>query len=70
LSGQSDPYVLGETQTEQRRLVAQASEFQAQSSWLLDQIDIQPGWCAVNIGLIGILNLLSDGLVEKVRWSD
>src|SRR5215475_3228624 len=61
MSGQSDPYVLGDTQTEQQRLVAQASEFQAQSSWLLDQIGVQPGWRAVDIGCgpIGILNLLS-----------
>jgi len=40
---QSDPYVLGGTQTEQQRLVAQASEFEMQARWLLDQIDIRPG---------------------------
>jgi len=62
MSGQSDPYILGGTQTEQERLVAQAAEFEVQSRWLLDQIDIQPGWRAVDIGCgpIGILNLLSE----------
>jgi SAM-dependent methyltransferase len=54
--------VLGGTQTEQQRLVAQASEFEMQARWLLDQIDIRPGWHAVDIGCgpIGILNLLSE----------
>lgn len=81
MSGQSDPYVLGGTQTEQQRLVAQASEFEAQSSWLLDQIDIQPGWRAVDIGCgpIGILNLLSErvgregsvvGIERETRFVD
>src|SRR5277367_5782188 len=62
MSEQSDPYVLGGTQTEQERLVAQAAEFEVQSRWLLDQIDIEPGWHAVDIGCgpIGILNLLSE----------
>jgi hypothetical protein len=62
MSEQSDPYVLGGTQTEQQRLLAQASEFEIQSRWLLDQIDIRPGWRAVDIGCgpIGILNLLSE----------
>lgn len=59
---QSDPYVLGGTRTEQERLVAQAAEFEVQSRWLLDQIDIEPGWRTVDIGCgpIGILNLLSE----------
>src|SRR5271170_4015576 len=62
MSEQSDPYVLGGTQTEQERLVAQAAEFEVQSRWLLDQINIEPGWRAVDIGCgpIGILNLLSE----------
>jgi SAM-dependent methyltransferase len=60
-TGQSDPYVLGGTQTEQQRLVAQAAEFVNPANWLLDQIDIQPGWRTVDIGCgpIGILDLLS-----------
>lgn len=59
---QSDAYVLGGTQTEQERLVAQAAEFEDQSRWVLDQIDIRPDWRAVDIGCgpIGILNLLSE----------
>jgi ubiquinone/menaquinone biosynthesis C-methylase UbiE len=62
MSEQFDPYVLGGTQTEQQRLLAQASAFEIQSRWLLDQIDIRPGWRAVDIGCgpIGILNLLSE----------
>jgi ubiquinone/menaquinone biosynthesis C-methylase UbiE len=62
MSEQSDPYVLGGTRTEQQRLVGQAAEFETQSRWLLDQIDIRPGWRAVDIGCgpIGILNLLSE----------
>jgi SAM-dependent methyltransferase len=53
--------VLGGTQTEQQRLVAQAAEFVNPANWLLDQIDIQPGWRTVDIGCgpIGILDLLS-----------
>ena len=59
---QSDPYVLGGTQTEQERLVAQAAEFQPQSRWLLDQMDIRLGWRALDVGCgpIGIVNLLSE----------
>jgi hypothetical protein len=62
ISKQSDPYVLGGTQTEEQRLLAQASEFEIQSRWLLEQIDIRPGWRAVDIGCgpIGILNPLSE----------
>lgn len=62
MSEQSDPYVLGGTQTEQQRLLAQAAEFEVQSRWLLDQIDIRPGWLAVDVGCgpIGILNLLAE----------
>ena len=62
MSEQSNSYVLGGSHTEQERLVAQAAEFEVQSRWLLDQIGIEPGWRAVDIGCgpIGILNLLSE----------
>ena len=68
---QSDPYVLGGTQTEQQRLVAQASEFEMQARWLLDQIDIRHGWRAIDIGCgpIGILNLLSSRSASKAPSS-
>jgi ubiquinone/menaquinone biosynthesis C-methylase UbiE len=59
---ESDPYVLGGTQTEQQRLVAQAAEFEVQTRWVLDQINIRSGASAVDIGCgpIGILDLLSE----------
>jgi ubiquinone/menaquinone biosynthesis C-methylase UbiE len=58
----SDPYLLGGTLTERQRLVAQAAEFEIQSRWVLDQIDIHSGTRAVDIGCgpIGILDLLSE----------
>src|SRR5579859_387768 len=53
-------YPLGGTQTELQRLLAQAEVYEPESNWLLDQIGIQPGWRAVDVGCgpIGILNLL------------
>jgi hypothetical protein len=55
-------YPLGGTQTERDRLVLQAEQYAAKTNWLLDQIRIQPGWRAIDIGCgpIGILNLLSE----------
>ena len=57
----SQSYPLGGTQTERDRLLAQAVQYEPTANWLLDQIDIRPGWRAVDIGCgpIGILNLLS-----------
>lgn len=54
-------YPLGGTQTELARLLTQAEAYEPQANWLLDQIAVQPGWQAVDIGCgpIGILNLLS-----------
>jgi hypothetical protein len=40
---ESDPYVLGGTQTEQQRLVAHAAEFEVQTRSALDQINIHSG---------------------------
>jgi SAM-dependent methyltransferase len=57
----SPSYPLGGTSTERDRLLSQAEQYEPRANWLLDQIGIQPGWRAVDIGCgpIGILNLLS-----------
>lgn len=57
----SESYSLGGTQTELRRLLAQAEGYVPESNWLLDQCGIRPGWRTVDFGCgpIGILNLLS-----------
>ena len=56
------PYVLGGTQTEQHRLIAQARGLEEPARWMLDQINIEPGIRAVDVGCgpIGIMNLLSE----------
>src|SRR5947209_19401470 len=58
----STAYIFGSTLAEQRRLVAQADEFETQARWLLDHIGIQPGWRVIDVGCgpLGILNLLSE----------
>jgi SAM-dependent methyltransferase len=60
-------YPLGGTQVERDRLVAQAEQYAPTANWLLDQIGIQPGWRAVDIGCgpIGILDLLSERVGPK-----
>jgi ubiquinone/menaquinone biosynthesis C-methylase UbiE len=60
-------YPLGGTQVERDRLVAQAEQYAPTTNWLLDQIGIQPGWRAVDIGCgpIGILDLLSERVGPK-----
>jgi SAM-dependent methyltransferase len=60
-SAHSRSYPLGGTQTELGRLLTQAEAYEPQANWLLDQIGVQSGWRAVDIGCgpIGILNLLS-----------
>lgn len=57
----SASYPLGGTTTERDRLLNQASQYEPTANWLLDQIGVQPGWRAVDIGCgpIGVLNLLS-----------
>jgi SAM-dependent methyltransferase len=68
------PYVLGGTLTEQQRLITQAQGLEQPARWLLDQIDIRPGFRTADVGCgpIGIMNLLServgpDGLVVGVE---
>src|SRR5215204_4481320 len=58
----SQTYCFGDTDVEQRRLVAQAESFELPARWLLDQIRIQPGWRTIDIGCgpLGILHLLSE----------
>ncbi len=57
----SESYSLGGTQTERQRLLAQAEAYVSESSWILDQCGIQPGWRTVDFGCgpIGILDLLN-----------
>lgn len=81
ISRSSASYPLGETQSELARLLMQAQVHEPQANWLLDQIGIQSGWRAVDIGCgpIGILDLLSErvgprgavvGLERESRFAD
>ena len=58
----SQAYIFGDTHIEQQRLVAQAESFELPARWLLDQVGVQPGWQAIDIGCgpLGILHLLSE----------
>ena len=58
----SDEYLLGHSKSEEDRLKRQPEELAADSSGLLDQIGIQPGYRVADIGCgpHGILDLLSD----------
>jgi SAM-dependent methyltransferase len=78
---ESQAYIFGNTQAEQRRLVALAESFEPSARWLLDQIRIQPGWRAIDVGCgtLGILHLLSErvgsngvvvGLEREPRFAD
>lgn len=55
-------YVFGGNQIERDRLLVQAEDYKPEAIWLLDQIGIEPGWRAGDIGCgpIGILDLLSE----------
>ena len=58
----SAAYPMGGSQIEKQRLLSQAAAFEPQAKRLLEQIGIQPGWRAVDVGCgpIGILDLLSE----------
>jgi SAM-dependent methyltransferase len=62
MNNQSATYVFGGNQNELDRLLGQAEDLKAESTWLLDQIDIGKGWRAADIGCgpIGVLDLLSE----------
>ena len=55
-------YILGSSDAERERLIRQSAAHELEAIWLLDQIGVQPGWRAVDVGCgpLGILNLLSD----------
>jgi precorrin-6B methylase 2 len=74
-------YVFGGTETELERLLAQAADLKPESTWLLDEIGIEPGWTAADIGCgpIGIIDLLSErvgpdgtvvGIERERRFAD
>src|SRR5262245_26893076 len=54
-------YILGSSDAERERLIRQSEAHEPEAIWLLDQIGVQPGWRAVDVGCgpLGILNLLS-----------
>jgi ubiquinone/menaquinone biosynthesis C-methylase UbiE len=58
----SAAYVLGGTDIERQRLLAQIEGLEPQARWLLDEIGIEPGSRAIDIGCgpLGIVNLLSE----------
>jgi ubiquinone/menaquinone biosynthesis C-methylase UbiE len=64
---ESQAYFFGVTNAEQQRLVAQAESFEAPARWLLDQIQIRPGWRTIDVGCgpRGILHLLSERVGSK-----
>ena len=49
-STQPQSYPLGGTSTERDRLLSQAEQYEPTANWLLDQIGVQDGWRAVDIG--------------------
>jgi SAM-dependent methyltransferase len=62
-SGTAVPgYLLGSGGVERHRLIRQAKGFGAQARSLLDQVGVEPGWRAVDVGCgpIGILDLLCE----------
>jgi SAM-dependent methyltransferase len=60
--GDRDPYLLGRNSAEHERLRQQAQRAAADVIALLDQIGIQPGWRAIDVGCgpRGILDLLAE----------
>src|SRR5262245_11229439 len=54
-------YVLGRTETEEQRLLAQTAGFESLADSLLDRLQIGPGWRAIDVGCgpLGILASLA-----------
>jgi SAM-dependent methyltransferase len=64
-----DHYLMGHSVAENERLRQQGEQLAADSSWLLDQIGIQPGWRAIDVGCgpRGILDLLAERVGPQGR---
>ncbi|TDH58310.1 methyltransferase domain-containing protein [Dankookia rubra] len=62
MTTKSAVYVFGGERDELERLLGQAEDLKPESSWLLDQIGVDRGWRAADIGCgpIGILDMLSE----------
>jgi len=62
MAEQLEGYIFGTSFAEQERLLKQGERYEHAAQWMLDQIGIQPGWHAVDLGCgpLGILHLLSD----------
>jgi SAM-dependent methyltransferase len=62
MTTKSAVYVFGGEQDELERLLGQAEDLKPESSWLLDQIGVDRGWRAADIGCgpIGVLDMLSE----------
>jgi 2-polyprenyl-3-methyl-5-hydroxy-6-metoxy-1,4-benzoquinol methylase len=56
------PYLLGHSLAEQQRLQQQSQELAPEARWLLDQLQIQPGARAIDLGCgpQGVLDLLAE----------
>lgn len=59
---ESTQYLLGNSPDERERLLRQGELFGEQARWLLNRIDIRPGWRALEMGCgpLGILDLLAE----------
>ena len=55
-------YLLGHSYSERERLLGQAALMDQEARWLLDRLDVRPGWRAIDVacGPLGILPLLAE----------
>ena len=77
LRRRGQPYLLGHSKREQRRLRRQADELRQESAWLFDRLGLRSGGRALDLGCgpQGVLDLLSEcvgstGLVVGIERDD
>src|ERR1051326_896365 len=60
-------YVLGTDPIERERLSKQSARLAPEANWLLDQVGLQPGARAIDVGCgpLGILDLLAGGVAAR-----